>query len=219
MDSLKRNFVLAEILEGKTLFEPIDLILSNGNIAFYHADTCYLITSAGIVELGTTQSYLPDSAQNSQIRYHGTWFRQPAYHMDNQEQIWVGFRYGEWGGDLFVFDTRQKRFPSLNFNGLDIELNPIQCICSNGDDIFVSTGLGHFTTSGSITRMKDYKINSILDSSPYSKVHRKDKSFNGEYIAMLTIVSIFIVNKAFSGVIRTKTYPISKNGKRLRNPV
>jgi hypothetical protein len=151
-------------------------------ITFDHANTCYLITSNGIVELGTKQSYLPDSGRNSQIRYHGKWFRQPAYFMDEQDILWVGFRYGEWGGDLFVFDTHLKRFLPLNLNGFDVELNPVQCICTDGGDIFISTGLDHFTTSGSIIRVKNYKVSIILDSSPYSDAHRKDTSFDGEYI-------------------------------------
>jgi hypothetical protein len=152
-------------------------------ITFDHANTCYLITSRGIVELGTKQTYLPDSGLNKQTPYHGSWpTGQLTYHTDEQDNIWVGLRYGEWGGDLFVFNTRLKRFLPLTLNGFNIESKPIQCICSNGEDVFISTGLDHFTTSGSMIRVKNYKASIIFDSSPYSDAHRKDTSFIGEYI-------------------------------------
>jgi hypothetical protein len=152
-------------------------------ITFDHANTCYLITSNGIVELGTKQSYLPDSGLNSQIHYHGAWFQQPAYYMDAEDKLWVGFRYGEWGGDLFVFNTRLKQFLPLKMNGYSIDLNPIQCICSNGTDIFITTGMNHMmTTSGSIIKFNNYEASVIFDSSPFSDAHRNDTSFVGEYI-------------------------------------
>jgi hypothetical protein len=152
-------------------------------ITFDHANTCYLITSRGIVELGTKQSYLPDSGRNSQINYHGAWFWPLTYCMDAEDNIWVGFRFGEWGGDVFVFNTHLRRFLPLNLKGIDIELNPVQAICSNGDNIFISTGLDHMmTTSGDIIQFKNYSASIVLDSSPFSDKHQKDTSFTGEYI-------------------------------------
>lgn len=42
-------------------------------IIFDQANSCYLITSKGVVELGTNRTYFPDSGLNSQIHYHGAW--------------------------------------------------------------------------------------------------------------------------------------------------
>jgi len=102
--------------------------------------------------------------------------------MDAADNLWLGFQYGEWGGDLFVFNTRLKRFLPLNIGGFSIELYPIQGICSNREEVFISTGMDHMTTSGSIVRFKDYKASVIFDSSPFADAHRDDSAFQGEYI-------------------------------------
>ena len=151
-------------------------------ITFDQDNNCYLITSKGVVELGSNRTYFPDSGLNTQIHYHGAWFRQPTYYMDSAGNLWLGFRYGEWGGDLFVFNTRLKRFLPLNISGYSIELYPVQGICSNGGDVFISTGVDHMSTSGSIVRFKNYKASVIFESSPYSDAHRHDSAFQGEYI-------------------------------------
>jgi hypothetical protein len=102
--------------------------------------------------------------------------------MDEEDNLWVGFRYGEWGGDLFVFNTRQRRFLPLKLGAFSIELNPIQSICSDGKNVFVSTGLSHMDISGSIVQFIDNQASIIFDSSPYSDAHSKDTSFKAEYI-------------------------------------
>jgi hypothetical protein len=189
-------------------------------ITFDHANACYLVMSKGIVELATNQIYLPDSSLGSPINFHKAWHRQPTYHMDAEDDLWVSFRYGEWGGDLFVFNTRLKHFLPLEMNGFSIELNPIQSISSNGEDILVSTGMDHLsTTRGSIIKLKNYKVNVVFDSSPFSDAHRKDSSSEGEYIGPVAFNTFdhciyFYSQHGFIGVTQGRICPPLKNGKR-----
>jgi len=53
------------------------------------------------------------------------------------------------------------------------------------EGIFISTGLAHFTTSGSVIRVKNNKVG-VIFASPFSEVHRKDSSFEGEYIGPIS---------------------------------
>jgi ligand-binding sensor domain-containing protein len=113
----------------------------NGNlyaITFDSRNDCYLITSNGLVNLYQHTIYWPDSTLNRTFsRIDIKVQLLSALYMDPQDDLWLGFDQGEWGGDLFVFDTHLKRFnlPRLTAYSLD----PIRSICSGGSWTYVST--------------------------------------------------------------------------------
>src|SRR5215831_19362323 len=89
----------------------------------------YLITNKGIYDNKSKKYFFPDSSQNFQIR-HGAagWFREPVYMTDRDDNIWIGFGYGEWGGELFIFNSRNKKFIAPDLESFPITLNPIKSI-------------------------------------------------------------------------------------------
>jgi hypothetical protein len=155
-------------------------------IAFDRANHCFVITSEGVGQPGTTGTYFPDSMLNSQIRYHGKWSKRPVFCMDPGDNLWIGFGYGEWGGDIFAFDTHGRAFRRIDLNGFEIMLNPIQSICNRDSSIFISCGLQHFDNSGMLASIREGKVSVVFDSSPYSKVHLHDTTFHAEYLGAIT---------------------------------
>ncbi len=149
-------------------------------IVFNGAGSCFLLTNKGIEDLGSRTFYFPDSSLNKQIHYQGNWFRDPVYYLDRDDNIWVGFGYGEWGGDLFVFSTTSKKFIVPSMGRYELDLNPIKSIFSDGSAVYLSSGMDHFDFSGSIVRFDGFSATPLF----ITELHRgKDSAVvNGEYI-------------------------------------
>ena len=155
-------------------------------IVFDYSNACFLLTSNGIIDLRSKAVYFPDSSLNQQIHCNHNWFRKPVYFMDKENFLWIGFGYGEWGGDLVIFDTRSKRFVIPHLNGFEIDLNPVKAIFSDSSNVYLSTGLDHMATSGSIIKFQNFNATVLFDSSPYSPKNKETKDFIGEYIGPAT---------------------------------
>ncbi len=154
-------------------------------IVFNSRNQCYMITSMGIKEAGNEKLYFADSALNHYINYQGRWFKQPAYIMDDLDNIWVGFGYGEWGGDIFIFNTVSKKFIIPDLKTFRIELNPIKSFFKYGKTVCLSSGLAHFEVSGEIIAFDNFKARIILNSDPFEKPRgdiKTDSGFTAEYI-------------------------------------
>jgi len=153
-------------------------------IVFSGSGICFLLTNKGIEDLGSRTFYFPDNSLNKQIHYHGNWFRDPVYYLDRDDNIWVGFGYGEWGGDLFVFSTKNRKFIIPSMGHYEIDLNPVKSIFSDGYAVYLSAGMDHFDFSGSIVRFDSFSAAPLF----ISELHRgKDSAaVNGEYIGPAT---------------------------------
>jgi hypothetical protein len=154
-------------------------------ITFNSKNNLYQITNKGIFDATSKKYYYSDSSQNSQIRHVGGWFREPVYLMDKNDNIWIGFGYGEWGGELFIFNTIDKKFITPNLNEFPITLNPIKSIFESNNNVYVTSGLMHFSTSGSIAKFDSFKSKLVFESEEHKKL--PDDSTNteivdGEYI-------------------------------------
>lgn len=153
-------------------------------IIFNSAKECFLITSKGIQDLNSGKTFFPDSSLNHQINYRGRWFKSPTFYMDHDDNIWIGFGFGEWGGDLFIFDTKKRKFIVPNMGKYDIDLNPVKSIFSDDSIVYISTGVAHFGNSGSIVSLKHFLAEPLFTSS-YGK--GKDNTIvQGEYIGPAT---------------------------------
>ena len=127
-------------------------------LTFNSANQCFAITNNGIVCVSEGKRYFPDSALflNDQIRNRKTWFGSPVYLMDSRNQLWIGFDYGEWGGDVFTFDTKQRVFKRLQINGVEMNVNPVSAFCEDSTNVYISSGLSHMMmTHGSIIKFSD----------------------------------------------------------------
>lgn len=137
------------------------------NIVFNSQNQCFLITNKGIVDAMNHAVYFPDSSlsKNNQIRYKNDWFWQPVCFIDHQDQLWLGFDHGEWGGDVFAFDTRNRIFSTLQTDSLEMTLNPVAGFCEDPQNVYMSGGLSHIVlTHGSIARFTNGVATPVLQS-------------------------------------------------------
>jgi hypothetical protein len=154
-------------------------------ITFDSKNNYYLITGKGIFDVASKIYVYPDSTLNHQIRHEVGWLRVPTYFTDKKDNIWIGFGHGEWGGELFIFSTVERKFITPDLDGFKIELNPIKSIFESDDHVFVTSGLMHFSTSGSIVQFDNYKAQIIFES-PYQRKNPHGSApydiVGGEYI-------------------------------------
>ena len=114
----------------------------------------YLVTTKGITDLKGKKYYLPDPSfyLNQQMR---GWYIPSAVFTDEQNNIWIGCAHGEWGGNLFVFNTDKKEFILPVMKNLGI--SPVKSFFSDGRSVYVSCGLDHMFASGSILKFENYQ--------------------------------------------------------------
>jgi len=105
-----------------------------------------------------------------------TYFRMPQYtFLDSNDQFWMGASFGEFGGELQIFDARQLRIADNKFDSIAPGLFfPKSIFEGNNGDIFVTSGLQHFMNSGEIFRIDTSgHASKIFKSSGYRNVDRK----------------------------------------------
>ncbi|QKG56536.1 hypothetical protein GKZ68_07770 [Hymenobacter sp. BRD128] len=110
----------------------------------------FAVTTEGVLEVGTGKTYLPTSWPNHQLRQLTAFGQPAACFMDSEDRLWLGFGYGEWGGNIFAFDTNKHKFSDLQFNKFNIELSPVKSFFQLPNGVGVSAGLQHFTNSGTL---------------------------------------------------------------------
>lgn len=152
-----------------------------------HANRYLLITRRGIWMPGNSQCFFPTDSLflNNQTRIRYVWPQRPsAYQIVQPNQLWIGFAYGEWGGDLFVFDTDSSRFLMLQPDDFHLNGNPVASINQGNNATYVSTGLAHFTAHGTIARFTNLTGCTLFESKGYWEPLNKKISewIDGEYI-------------------------------------
>lgn len=147
-------------------------------MVFNSSNLCFLITSKGIEEISTHKLYFSFISLNNQIHYHGQWWQRPsAFCMDNDDNIWIGYKYGEWGGDLFVFNTARHDFVKPTLGEFKMELNPVQSIFPADSMVYLSASSQHMVFSGCVIRFDRLSASFIFASDDDLR-----KPDGGEYI-------------------------------------
>ena len=156
------------------------------SIVFDRMDHYYLVTPKGIIDGVTRKVYFPERYTNPVAWYKFGWeWHAPVCCMDPNDDLWLGFRYGEWGGDIFIFNTRTKKFLAPRLKKLTMSLNPVQSICSGAGKIYVTTGMNHLgMTEGRIAVFDRLKATVIFNGDPDTAryPHRNDWTLEGEFI-------------------------------------
>ena len=94
------------------------------NAAFNTNNDCFLITNKGIVNSKNGLTYTPDKKLgNSEYSYKGgnpfeSKDHKIDYFMDLDGYLWVSFDHGEWGADIFIFNTITNCFSSQKSIGI-----------------------------------------------------------------------------------------------------
>lgn len=158
----------------------------------------------GLVLVGTSQVYVPDSTQNQYYK----WLPAPAASLlDTTGRLWIGFGMGEWGGNLHVFNTETQRFDFVNFRNSQACLAPVKSFCQAASHVYMSCGVMHFFTFGCITRFDGEQPKPVLTSS-YEKNYRTiNGQHAGEYLGPIAqdkgVLYYYSQNGVFSGKIGT----------------
>ncbi|MEJ6980514.1 hypothetical protein WG906_08640 [Pedobacter sp. P351] len=175
--------------QTQTWIDIVRLKEINYGILFDSKNRCYAITNKGIIDVGNDRIYFSGSSLNDQIRPKEFWEKPYCYYIDKKDRIWIGYGYGEWGGNLYVFETTSKNFLTSTLNTFQISLWPVRSFFEDSSSVYLSAGLQHMFTKGTIIGFKNLKAFTLLESTihegePDDKGMRK--MLNGEYIGPAT---------------------------------
>ncbi|MEI6139992.1 MAG: hypothetical protein WCP85_12055 [Mariniphaga sp.] len=150
----------------------------------------FSITANGIQDLATKEFYFNKNSLNHQITYRDEWGKPYCFYIDKNDIIWLGFGYGEWGGNLFAFQTGNKTFLDLSLGRFEIALNPIKSFFEDSTCLYISAGLQHMMTKGIIVKVDNLKTSILLNSNSHWSVPTGKDSvktmIDGEYIGPAT---------------------------------
>ena len=150
----------------------------------------FSITANGIQDLATKEFYFNKNSLNHQVTYYDEWGKPYCFYIDKNDIIWLGFGYGEWGGNLFAFQTRNKTFLDLSLGRFEIALNPIKSFFEDSTSLYITAGLQHMMIKGIIVKIDNLKTSILLNSnSHWSEPTGKDSvktMIDGEYIGPAT---------------------------------
>jgi len=124
----------------------------------------YAITPKGVWDISQNTFHLPTSSPNSQIRPGKAFSAPDTYFMDAQDNLWLGYGYGEWGGNIFTYSTKASQFVALNFNNFPITLSPIKSFFQLKKEVGVSSGLQHMMNNGAIATFHHFSAQAVYSS-------------------------------------------------------
>jgi len=143
----------------------------------------YVITVKGIVDAENKKTYECKEFYNYQVRLPYAWNKPSTYCIDSQNNIWVGFKFGEWGGELQKFSTTAKQFVPFITDSLHLSLNPVQSVFEDNNGVYVTTGLQHMHgLHGSINQLTQNKAVTVFKNDSYSLFNSDSTKIIAEYI-------------------------------------
>ncbi len=97
------------------------------------------------------------------------YFGMPQYtFIDNKDRIWMTKSFGEFGGSVQLFDTRERKELSVDIDNLNFGLLfPKSVFEDKSQNIYITSGLQHFVNSGDIFRIKNNLASKIYDSEDF----------------------------------------------------
>lgn len=145
--------------EWKKEYKSVNII--NG-IVYNSKGEVFLITNKGIEVMNTSKTYLKKDSLNTQVKISGDMIVPSTYLMDQRNLLWLGFNYGEWGGDIMVFDTIKEEYLTLAMNKVNLELLPIVSFFGEKENVYFTSGLEHLINSGSIVQFYQFSAKEII---------------------------------------------------------
>jgi hypothetical protein len=104
------------------------------------------------------------------------YLQMPQYtFLDSQDRLWMTASFGEFGGDVQIFDAKNFRILDNKFDSISPGLLcPKSVFEGTGKNIFITSGLQHFSNSGDIYRVDpDGSTTKIFHSSGRTVIDRK----------------------------------------------
>jgi outer membrane protein assembly factor BamB len=158
------------------------------------------------------------------------YFDPPDYSfVDSKDRIWMLASFGEFGGEVQVFDARNLKIFNNNFQGIDNGLFfPRSAFEDTSGNIYITSGLQHMSNDGEIYRIApDSKVTKVfnienykdtcIDRTYYPDGSFLEKPYNGFFIGPGTY-NRFDHNIYFATQLGIYKAPVPK-GDRMTLPV
>ncbi|MBS1530791.1 MAG: hypothetical protein JSU01_10810 [Bacteroidetes bacterium] len=91
-------------------------------LGFNSANDCFLVTNKGVLDIKTQKIFFPEKKLfQSEWAYRGNngWELEDSgsiyTYLDKDDNMWFGFYHGEWGSDIFIWNTRDFNFTSPGY--------------------------------------------------------------------------------------------------------
>ena len=113
------------------------------------------------------------------------YFTLPQFtYLDSQDRWWMCASHGEFGGDVEIFDTKNKKILSNRFEGLKTgDISPQSVFESPNKNIYITSGLQHFINSGEIYQIStDGKSTKIFDSNDFQDTTKQGGVYGNLFI-------------------------------------
>lgn len=114
---------------------------------------CYAITRKGIEDISTGRAYLDTNIGNDQVRLPSFLSEPSCFYIDRNDNIWMGFDFGEWGGGITTFNTRTKKYLPPAKGLASARDLPAHSFFEDNDHLYLSAGLQHMMNMGEIFRL------------------------------------------------------------------
>jgi hypothetical protein len=140
-------------------------------LAFTNTNKCFAITEKGIEDVESHTFYYLEKSVNEQVKHPDKWRLPSCHYMDRQNNLWVGFGYGEWGGDIFIFDTKNKAFVIPTFYADSTNqfayLQGIKSFFEDSASVYFTSSTQHILTGGSISKFNKFDARRLLNSQSH----------------------------------------------------
>jgi hypothetical protein len=108
--------------------------------------------------------------------YH--YFNMPDYtFLDSHDRLWMTASFGEFGGSVQIFDTKNYRIVEPKLDSINMGLLfPRSVFEGSSNEILITSGLQHFSNSGDIYRINsDNSTTLLFHSSGHRKIDSKTR--------------------------------------------
>ena len=149
-------------LIGKTGQNIIDIIVTKGN-------STLLITDKGIYIPEEERLIYQNAFDNLFLAEHSIYsWRPTCYYLDDENNLWMGFGAGEWGGDVLIYSISKKRLQNLKEKVNSFcYLSPVKSIFKVDSSVLIAQSVMHFNISSEIIKVRD-SCSAFFRSTPFS---------------------------------------------------
>jgi outer membrane protein assembly factor BamB len=159
------------------------------NFVFTSVNKCFLIVDKGIYEPENARLYYENAFSNGTMKHFNTPSWEPSStFIDKENNIWLGFSAGEWGGDIIIFSTDNLRYIKFRERQKDrCYVRPVRSFFQTDSTMYAVTSLQHMSSiNSSIIEITDtcryffespvYKSNYIDDAE---NLYKKQEIYMG----------------------------------------
>ena len=112
--------------------------------------------------------------------------------IDNNDIIWMTSSYGEFGGSIQRFDSKNRKEINTSIDGLNLSMLFPQNIFTDGaNNVYISSGIQHFSNFGEIWKIHNNIAEKIFESEDFKEQY-PDELFVGPCLIDARAKDIYI---------------------------